>query len=522
MQVSCESCGALYESRRFTLLRERRSHYLSSLSARLCGVPRGKRRSRHLRSGNGDGDGAEDLPRGRSNFRKVGIQAWKVKVKIGLVYDFSDYKTLAKYITDGRVTTADKISHDGKDWIEIGSIPDLAQHFVDVYIKAEHEQSGAGSGPEVSGVSEFDGDEPTDIFGLQQAEAEEAAKKAVSAPRIEPKKEPKKVTHIPAPSKSSSMGVDDELMKMAQNISADMASGNAMGSGPSRFVDPFEQMRRKKRRPAVEVSPEAVAKAGGADSSEGSSSRTKIYLGILFAVVAVALVVVYTQMGSSPPPTDAGKNQGQEQAKQAQESADESLEDPTQTPVIPLSTESSLDAFSNVSSDAFLDESGRAYTVDEVEQRDTIHFMKVPMTEEECPSNWYAIDNGKPVQKADASCTAQGGAVEPVGLSNEGDPNPPTQEPPPNRGPELSDIEAMILVKAPLAGNEDAAECNTRSSDEAWRVLSTMADSPDVNFLKGLYQTICKNDDDTASRYYSEVGGKAKVRAWNTWASDFE
>ena len=79
----------------------------------------------------------------------------------------------------------------------------------------------------------------------------------------------------------------------------------------------------------------------------------------------------------------------------------------------------------------------------------------------------------------------------------------------------------MILVKAPLAGNEDAAECNTRSSDEAWRVLSTMADSPDVNFLKGLYQTICKNDDDTASRYYGEVR-KAKVRAWNTWASVFE
>ena len=93
---------------------------------------------------------------------------------------------------------------------------------------------------------------------------------------------------------------------------------------------------------------------------------------------------------------------------------------------------------------------------------------------------------------------------------------------PVNRGPSLTEIEAMILSKAPLSGNEDVAECNSRSSNEAWRVLSTMNDSPDVNFLKGLYQTICKVDDDTASRYYSQVGGKAKVRAWNTWASDYE
>ena len=68
-------------------------------------------------------------------------------------------------------------------------------------------------------------------------------------------------------------------------------------------------MRRKKRRPAVEVSPEAVANASGSDSSEGQSGRTKVYLGILFAIAALALVYVYTQMGSTPPPTDSGKNQ---------------------------------------------------------------------------------------------------------------------------------------------------------------------------------------------------------------------
>ena len=67
------------------------------------------------------------------DFRKVGIAAWKVKVKIGLVYDFSDIKTLRKYITDGRVTNEDVISHDGKNWTALGDIPDLDNHFIEVY-----------------------------------------------------------------------------------------------------------------------------------------------------------------------------------------------------------------------------------------------------------------------------------------------------------------------------------------------------------------------------------------------------
>ena len=67
------------------------------------------------------------------DFRKVGISAWKVKVKIGLIYDFSDIKTLRKYISDGRVTNEDVISHNGKEWTALGDIPDLDAHFIDVY-----------------------------------------------------------------------------------------------------------------------------------------------------------------------------------------------------------------------------------------------------------------------------------------------------------------------------------------------------------------------------------------------------
>jgi predicted Zn finger-like uncharacterized protein len=67
------------------------------------------------------------------DFKAVGVNAWKVKVKIGLIYDFSDLKTLRKYITDGRVTTTDVISHDGKNWRVIGDIPDLDAFFVETW-----------------------------------------------------------------------------------------------------------------------------------------------------------------------------------------------------------------------------------------------------------------------------------------------------------------------------------------------------------------------------------------------------
>ncbi len=77
------------------------------------------------------------------DFRKVGVTTWKVKVRIGLIYDFSDTKTLRKYITDGRVTPADVISHDGKSWKPIGEIPDLDAFFIQTYERLLTERGDA-------------------------------------------------------------------------------------------------------------------------------------------------------------------------------------------------------------------------------------------------------------------------------------------------------------------------------------------------------------------------------------------
>ncbi len=97
------------------------------------------------------------------DFRKVGIQAWKVKVKIGLVYDFSDYRTLARYIAEGRVTASDKLSYDGSEWTEIAQIPDLAAHFVAVYRQLEAQQAADQDEAE---DEDYEDDEPTNIMGM--------------------------------------------------------------------------------------------------------------------------------------------------------------------------------------------------------------------------------------------------------------------------------------------------------------------------------------------------------------------
>lgn len=99
------------------------------------------------------------------DFRKVGIASWKVRVKIGLIYDFSDYKTLRKYIQEGRVTSSDLLSHDGKTWTPIGDFPDLEMHFIEVYEAAERlKEREERAAP--SGDNPFEDESPTAIVGM--------------------------------------------------------------------------------------------------------------------------------------------------------------------------------------------------------------------------------------------------------------------------------------------------------------------------------------------------------------------
>ena len=75
-------------------------------------------------------------------FSKVGLKNWKVKTALGLVYDFSGYKTLNKYLRDGKVKSSDLLSYDGKNWTPIKDIEDLGEYFCTIYLKFLREQTG--------------------------------------------------------------------------------------------------------------------------------------------------------------------------------------------------------------------------------------------------------------------------------------------------------------------------------------------------------------------------------------------
>ena len=152
-------------------------------------------------------------------------------VRIGLVYDFSDIKTLRKYIADGRVTSEDVISHDGATWVTIGDIPDLDAYFVSVYERAEVAQaekaaraSGGGGG---QGGFE-DEDTPTMIVGM------------------------------------SSLGNDiaAEALKTSQSDPGGRGPSPATPSGEGPFVDPFAALRSKQRDRAQQQRRPGAAAAG--------------------------------------------------------------------------------------------------------------------------------------------------------------------------------------------------------------------------------------------------------------------
>lgn len=74
------------------------------------------------------------------NWKEVGLTSFKVKVAIGLVYDFSDIGTLRKYIAEKRVAPTDRISFDGKTWNVIKEIPDLDAFFIDQWVALKTER----------------------------------------------------------------------------------------------------------------------------------------------------------------------------------------------------------------------------------------------------------------------------------------------------------------------------------------------------------------------------------------------
>ncbi len=141
------------------------------------------------------------------NFASVGIKSWKVKKPIGLMFEYSDYKTFQKSLNDGRISSGDQISPDGKSWTPMSDIEDFEFFFCKTYLEFEQNESVEEVKqvkekviPSLGGTNEL-----ASALAAAQAEVEQANRpqpSRKSAPKRPSRKPQSK--RAPEPAKSSS------------------------------------------------------------------------------------------------------------------------------------------------------------------------------------------------------------------------------------------------------------------------------------------------------------------------------
>ena len=236
------------------------------------------------------------------DFRRVGIPSWKVKVKIGLVYDFSDYRTLRKYIQDGRVTPGDHLSYDAETWVPIASIPDLEQYFIDTYVKRQ-----ADAKPNGREAGEDDG--PTVIVGAgtlaSSISAHLAAPPAPGPPGSSlsgPSAAAAFAASVSSGSSSSMGGYGGDVAVSGATRSgmaipgltttAPMAPDDPASETSGPFSDPFEALKSKQRSRIKRNRTASRVKKQARGSNEGSNSSLDVKAMIAGVVLLVATGVV--------------------------------------------------------------------------------------------------------------------------------------------------------------------------------------------------------------------------------------
>lgn len=219
------------------------------------------------------------------DFKKVGVAIWKVKIKLGLIYDFSDIKTLRKYISDGRVTAADVISYDGKTWKPIGEIPDLDVFFVETWERLHRARAEAAAAEMAS--------PPTPTVAMQLPP---------SAP--------------PPPVAEGQRRGDEDRRATTESTS---------------FRDPFDELKIKQRERVA-----AKRAAGPVPAAPAPSRGPALYIGLLVAVVAIGGGAAWWYVHSLPEPPKTLVQQGpaKKDAAEIRDKINQQLKD-GMTPVAP-------------------------------------------------------------------------------------------------------------------------------------------------------------------------------------------
>ncbi len=291
------------------------------------------------------------------DFKSVGISTWKVKTGIGLVYDFSDYKTLRRYLKEGRVSDTDGLSHNGSEWTVINTIGDLEAHFIDTYVAAraavngsapdaaapetgQHpplettdgspsdESAGAPDDQDAEAIASdllgqlgLDGDDPSPVAPEPVSSADDIADQLLAA--------------VEAAAEDDDGGIEldmDSLLQQAsqsvasqapaaarrgseQNAVETVAKTGSEDKNPHQFVDPFEALKQSREAKATGRK-RRQTKQKAAQVAEAKEKRTRfIIIGGLLACAVAAYI------GISQPDEVAVDNTAQA-AKKKKESDD--------------------------------------------------------------------------------------------------------------------------------------------------------------------------------------------------------
>ncbi len=214
MVVACDNCGAKYQIEE-SKIQGRGARITCRKCSHVFAVYLQGQEEEPEVSDNTETDlkAAEDLDVHGLDFKSVGIQSWKVKIKIGLIYDFSDYKTLTKYIREGKVSNTDLLSHDGESWTPLDEIEDLERHFCLVYIQKqrqseETEPEAPEEAPQTAKT--MSGASLTDLASvIAEAEAEVQGREPHNPFAVENKSTPKRrrAPRPPKEEKKSNIGI---------------------------------------------------------------------------------------------------------------------------------------------------------------------------------------------------------------------------------------------------------------------------------------------------------------------------
>ena len=152
------------------------------------------------------------------NFTSVGIKSWKVKKSIGLMFEYSDFKTFKKSLNDGRISNDDTISPDGKNWIPMSDVSDFETYFCRTYL--EFEKRGVASEKKVvkeqiiqplGGTNEL-----ASALAAAQAEVEQANSTPTRGrPKSRPARKSRPKQNVPVKSEGSSGFVVNILIGVA-------------------------------------------------------------------------------------------------------------------------------------------------------------------------------------------------------------------------------------------------------------------------------------------------------------------